>query len=201
MKLTLYIDLEGFDDGDFDTRNDYYKSNEDFFDALEAENKRNKNVAYEVVSNLGKNSNLKISNFSNDGRKQGNNAKSNTYKTEITLFNEDGKEETVDNLITNCFSQDVVVNLFEFNRENMDAEFEEDYKFWCDEHDKIQSYKDKIDENTIWQYEPTRTYKAEFLNNANEVKYAKFENCKIIEKEGVDKYYILVEKITLIDSL
>ena len=132
MKLTLYIDLEGFDDGDFDTRNDYYKSNEDFFNALEAENKRNKNVAYEVVSNLGKNSNLKISNFSNDGRKQGNNAKSNTYKTEITLFNEDGKEETVDNLITNCFSQDVVVNLFEFNRENMDAEFEEDYKFWCD---------------------------------------------------------------------
>ena len=55
MKLTLYIDLEGFDDGDFDTRNDYYKSNEDFFNALEAENKRNKNVAYEVVSNLGKN--------------------------------------------------------------------------------------------------------------------------------------------------
>ena len=59
MKLTLYIDLEGFDDGDFDTRNDYYKSNEDFFNALEAENKKNKNVAYEVVSNLGKNSNLK----------------------------------------------------------------------------------------------------------------------------------------------
>ena len=30
MKVTLYLKLEGFDDGDFDVSNGYYKSDEDF---------------------------------------------------------------------------------------------------------------------------------------------------------------------------
>ena len=34
MNVTLYLKLEGFDDGDFDMRNDFYKSDEEFFDAM-----------------------------------------------------------------------------------------------------------------------------------------------------------------------
>ena len=40
MNVTLYVKLEGFDDGDFDMRNDYYSSDAEFFDAMDRENKK-----------------------------------------------------------------------------------------------------------------------------------------------------------------
>ena len=38
MNVKLYLKLEGFDDGDFDVKNDYYKSDDEFFDAMDREN-------------------------------------------------------------------------------------------------------------------------------------------------------------------
>ena len=117
------------------------------------------------------------------------------------MFDENGSDETVDNLITSCVSQDVVVNIVKFNRDSMDEEFEEDYNFWVDEHNKINSYKDAIGEDKAWENEPTRTFYGEFLNNAGETKFVRFENCKIIDKGEDDEYAILSEKITLVDKI
>ena len=199
MNVTLYIKLEGFDDGDFDMRNDYYKSDEEFFDAMDKENKKYSNVAYDAISNLGRNTNGKTAKFnlSNSAK----NAKENNYKSEALLLDENGKDETVDNLISNCLIQDVVINIVKFNRDNMDEEFEEDYNFWIDEHEKLKQYKDALGEDKIWENEPTRTFYVEFLNKANETKYARFENCKILDKGEEDEYAILAEKITLVDNL
>ena len=200
MKVTLYLKLEGFDDGDFDISNDYYKSDEDFFDAMDKENKKYSNVAYDVISNLGnnaKNKTAKFGSLSNSTK----NARENNYKSEALLLDEKGNDETVDNLIANCVSQDVAINIVKFNRDSMDEEFEEDYNFWVDEHENLSQYKDKLGEDTIWQNEPTRTFYAEFLNKANETKYARFENCKILDKGDNDEYAILAEKITLIDKI
>jgi len=83
----------------------------------------------------------------------------------------------------------------------MDEEFEEDYNFWVDEHESLNQYKDKLGEEKIWENEPTRTFYVEFLNKANETKYVRFENCKIIDKGDDDEYAILAEKITLIDNI
>ena len=200
MKVTLYLKLEGFDDGDFDISNDYYKSDEDFFDAMDKENKKFSNVAYDVISNLGNNSKNKTATFGKLS-KSSKNARENNYKSEALLLDENGNDETVDNLIANCVSQDVVVNIVKFNRDSMDEEFEEDYNFWVDEHNNLSQYKDKLGEDKIWENEPTRTFYAEFTNLANETKYARFENCKILEKGDNDEYAILAEKISLIDNI
>ena len=200
MKVTLYLKLEGFDDGDFDVSNNYYESDEAFFDAMDRENKKYSNVAFDAISNLGNNIKNKTAKFSNK-RTNGKNAKENNYKSEALLLDESGKDETVDNLITNSLTQDVVVNIIKFNRESMDEEFEEDYNFWVDEHESLNQYKDKLGEEKIWENEPTRTFYVEFLNKANETKYVRFENCKIIDKGDNDEYAILAEKITLIDNI
>lgn len=199
MNVTLYIKLEGFNDGDFDMRNDYYKSDDEFFDAMDRENKKYSNVAYDAIGNLGNNIGKKTAKFNLSTNSK--NAKEDNYKSEALLFDENGNDETVDNLITNCVSQDVVINIIKFNRDSMDEEFEEDYNFWIDEHEKLSQYKDVLGEDKIWENEPTRTLYVEFINKANETKYARFENCKILQKGDEDEYAVLAEKITLIDSL
>jgi len=200
MNVTLYLEMENYEDGDFDISNDYYKSDEEFFDAMDRENKRYSNVAYDAVSGLGNLSNRNVAKFGNQN-KGGKNATTNNYKSEAIILNENGEDETVDNLIANCVSQDVVVNIIRFNRDNMDEEFEEDFNFWIDEHNNINQYKDKLGEDKVWENEPTRNFKIEFKNNANETKYAMYVNCKVLEQEGNDEYAILAEKIILLDNL
>lgn len=202
MKITLYIKMEGYDDGDFDVNNNYYASDEEFFDAMERENKKYSNVAFDVVSNLGNNINNGTAKFGNYTKnKSSKNAKENTYRSEAVLLDEKGNDETVDNLITKCVSQDVVVNIIKFNRESMDEEFEEDYNFWVDEHRNINKYKDKLGEEKVWENEPVRTLYVEFLNKANETKYVRYENCKILDFDGNDECAVLAEKITLIENI
>lgn len=200
MKAMLYIEMENYEDGDFDVSNNYYKSDEEFFDAMDRENKKYSNVAYDAVSELGNLSNKKMAKFGSQNKNL-KNAATNNYKSEVIILNENGEDETVDGLITNCVSQDVVVNIIKFNRDSMDEEFEEDFNFWIDDHNNINQYKDKIGEDKVWQNEPTRNFKVEFVNNANETKYAMYVNCKILEEEGNDEYAILAEKIILIDDL
>ena len=199
MNVTLYIELEGYDDGDFDVRNDYYKSDDAFFDAMDAENKRYSDIVYGAMSS-GRG-------LSNNSAKFGSlykttkNAKVNNYKSEAILLDENGKDETVDNLIANCVSQDVVVNIIKFNREKMDEEFEEDLNFWIDDHNTINKYKGELGEDKVWENEPTRNLKVEFINNAGETKYAMYVNCKVLEQEDNDEYAILAEKIILLNEI
>ena len=200
MNVTLYLKLEYYENGDFDVSNDYYKSNEEFFDAMDRENKKYSNVAYDAISSLGKNSSnktVKIGKLSNSTKE----ATENAYKSEAILYNENGNDETVDELITTCVSQDVSVNIIKFNRESMDEEFEEDYNFWVDEHNNINQYKEALGEDKVFENEPIRTFYAEFVNNAGEKKFVRLENCKILDKGDEDEYAILSEKITLIDNI
>ena len=202
MNVTLYIKLEGFDDGDFDMSNDYYKSDDDFFDAMDKENRKYSGVTKDALWHISMKNNKKTANFgslSNSSK----NAKENNYKSEALLLDENGNDETVDNLISNALSQDVVVNIIKFNRDAMDEEFEEDYNFWIEEHENLNNpkYKDALGEEKVWLNEPTRTFYVEFLNKANETKYVRFENCKILDKGDEDEYAILAEKISLIENI
>ena len=198
MNVTLYIELEGYDDGDFHVSNDYYKSDEEFFDIMDKDVKKYSSAVYNAMSRDG---------FNNSSAKFGNlykttkNAKANNYKSEAIILDETGKDETVDNLIANCVSQDVVVNIIRFNRDKMDEEFEEDFNFWIDDHNNINQYKDQLGEDKVWENEPTRNLKVEFINNAGETKYAMYVNCKVLEQEGNDEYAILAEKIILLDEI
>jgi len=211
MKVTLYLKLEGFDDGDFDVNNDYYKSNQEFFDAMDRENKKYSGVTKDslwYIENKRRGIATTFESPSKDSknatyRSLSKNAKENNYKSEAILFDEKGNDETVDDLITTCVSQDVSVNIIKFNRDSMDEEFEEDYNFWIEEHENINNpkYKDALGEDKVFENEPIRTFYAEFLNNAGEKKFVRLENCKILDKGDEDEYAILSEKITLIDNI
>ena len=200
MDITLYLKLEGFDDGDFDMRNDYYESDDAFFDAMDRENKKYSNVAYEAMSGLGNLSNNRDAKFKLSSSVS-KSAKENNYKSTGLLYDENGNNDTVDDLIPNAVSNDVAVKIVKFNRDSMDEEFEEDYNLWIEEHYKLNEYKDKLGEDKIWENEPIRTFYVEFINKANETKYVRFENCKILDKGDEDEYAILAEKITLIDNI
>ena len=56
--------MEGYSDGDFDVSENYYKSDDDYFTAMHIENEKNKNVAYDFVSNMGQNNGKKTATFS-----------------------------------------------------------------------------------------------------------------------------------------
>lgn len=201
MEVTVYIKLEGYDDGDFDVRNDYYASDDAFFDAMNRENQRNASLAYETASKLGNIVNSKTTNFSAYGRNNSKSATENSYKASAILINENGQPETVDNLISNCFTNDIVVNILKFDRDSMDEEFEEDFNFWVNDHNKINQYKDKLPPEKIWDGEPVRTLYVEFKNKANEIKYVRYENCKLVALNGNDECTILAENISLVDKI
>lgn len=202
MEVTLYTVLETYDDGDFDVSNEYYKSNDEYFAAVKKEFDMNSNVAYDVISNLGNVSKGRTTIFGSVNVKT--NTKSTNYKAEsVTLKNEDGNDETVDNFITNCVKDDVAVYTFNINPDKVDPEFEEDYLNWIGEHNSINMYVDKFGEDKVWENEPVRNIKVEFVNNANETKYAEFKNCKIIENDKANIYSctILVENVMLIENI
>lgn len=197
MTVTFHLSLDIFDDGDFDTRQDYYKSDEEYFDTVQKEVDKYSNVAYDVVSNLGNISKGKTAGFTSHQYNQSQ-KEYPSYKAEnVKVIGDNGEEETVDGLITKCVGQDVVIYKLEFDATNIDAEFEEDYLNWVGDHNSLSQYVDMLGEEKVWTNEPVRTYKVEFTNDAGEQKFVEFERCKIIETSRSNVYtcVILVEKI------
>ena len=81
MEVSIYIKLDGYNDGDFDVRNDYYKDDDEFFNAMSRESQRNSNLAYEVSSKLGNIVNSNTAKFSSSVNKGKNTAENNyNYK-------------------------------------------------------------------------------------------------------------------------
>jgi len=202
MTVNLHISLESFDDGDFDTRNDYYKSNDEFFNAMRAESERNSNLAYYVDSNIGNLVNKNTAHFYN--REYVNKTKKSTYSANnVNLINENGNDETVDDFVADCIKDDVAVYTLSFNPDDIDPEFEEEYLSWVGEHNSINSMSDKYSSDWVWMNEPARIFNVEFKNKANEVKYAELANCKIVDldKDNPYKCTVLAERVNLIDNI
>lgn len=196
MEVTVYIEMEGYSDGDFDVSENYYKSDDDYFAAMHIENEKNKNVAYDFVSNMGQNNGKKTATFS-VSPKEYKRGKSIKYKAFAELFNDENKPEDVDNLIKNYVSQDVVVNIFKFKEDGMDEEFEEDLNFWVSDHNTINKMADKLGEEAVWKNEPLRTFIVEFKNNAGEIKYMQYNNCRLLDASNDGAYAIIADNLTL----
>lgn len=199
MEVIVYIESEGYNDGDFDVSGNYYKSDEEYFAAMHIENEKSKNVAYDFVSNMGQNNGSKTAIFSAPS-KEYKGGKTIRYKAFAELFNDENKPEDVDNLIKNYVSHDVVVNIFKFKEEGMDEEFEEDLNFWSSDHDSINKMADKLGEETVWKNEPLRTFIVEFKNNAGETKYMQYNDCRLLDSSNDGTYAVIAENITLIEN-
>lgn len=199
MEVTIKIVLEDFNDGDFDINDDYYKSDDDFFDAVKRNVDMNSNVAYEVMSGIGGAKRGRTASFGTDGYKPTKNARNSIYTCKAVLLDENENDETVDSLVTKSLTDDVVVSIIQYNTDTMDEEFEEDLKLWISDHKSINQYKDKLGEDAVWENEPKRTFIVSFPNKAGDEVNIQYENCRIVSDMGNVKYAVLAEKIKMVE--
>ena len=206
MKVTLYLPYYDYNDGDFDVSNDYYKSNEDYFNAIQQNVQQTRGAIMNSMYNQVNGSTVTAYHSSNGqtyrfGQRASQNEDKVSYaQCEATLYNEGGKEETVDEFISDYVSDDVQLYILRLDLDTSEEDFEQEINLWTTEHNKIQKYaKFKGDDWTL-DNEPKRNIKLKFTNNANEEKNAELVNCKIMEKQGMNIYVLLVEEIKLIDK-
>ena len=197
MKAKLYFPYNTYDDGDFDS--DVKMSNDEYFDAMRQEEIRNRNVAFDFVN--GRRYNRQITDASwNEGVRH-NDGKVRLISAECVIHNEEDKDKTVDDFVKECVAQDVGISIVHFDMDNLDEEFEEELNIWNDEHSNINSYIDKMGEDWVFKNEPVKNIRLEYINNANEKKYAEMVNCRILEKMNISTYAFLYDKITFENEL
>ena len=120
---------------------------------------------------------------------------------ESTIYNTDGKECTVDDLITHFAKQESFMCILELNMDTSEEEFETELSLWNKEHGNINKYKEKSGEEWTWVNEPKRNVKMKFVNNANETICAMLEDCKIVDRSDYNIFIVYVDKIKLVDDI
>ena len=215
MKLNAYLPYFDYNDSKFDIQSSTVNG-QDYADMLEKEYNRSKSIVDSFMN--GKESPTTALK-SDDGQTYyfgQNNAKNELKmlysKSSAIMLDADDKDETVDMLIEHFARQEMFVSKLEF-MDDMEEDFELELSLWKNEHNKLNSYKDKgnkfvtdrngnrepIDE-WILKNEPVRNVRISFLNKANTMIYAELKNCKIIDIEKNNKIDLLVESIELIDK-
>lgn len=215
MKASAYLPYFDYNDSKFDIQSSTVNG-QDYADMLEKEYNRSKGVVDCFMS--GKESHTMA--FKSDDGQTYNFGQSNAQnepkmlysKSSAIILDTDDKDETVDMLIEHFAKQEMFISKFEF-MDDMEEDFEIELTLWKNEHNKLNSYKDKgykfitnrngnrepIDE-WILKNEPVRNVRISFLNKANTMIYAELKNCKIIDIEKNNKIDLLVESIELIDK-
>lgn len=207
MKIKLYLPFYDYNDSDFEINNDYYKSNEDYFNAVEQNLKQTRNAVMNGMSNYVNGGSLRGYQSTNGqvyafgGKAQNTQEKVSYAECEAMLYNDNGKDESIDDFIKNYVSQNSQIYILNLNLDNCDEDFEQELNLWFKEHENLQKYGNERGNKWILDNEPVRQIKVKFTNNANEEKYAEFVNSKIIEKQGMNIYILLVQKINLIDKI
>lgn len=210
MKVTTYLPYYDYNDGDFDVNNDYYKSNDDYFNAMQRNVEQTRNAVTNGMVNYLNNGS--VSEFKSSdgqtyrfGQKTSQTQEKVAYsKCEAIVYGEDGKEKDVDSIISDCVSKDVQLYILKFDLDTSEEDFEQELNLWSIEHKRIEEASKRIKINKDkWQLdnEPQRNIRISFKNKANEEKYAEMVNCKIVEKPNGNTYIIISEEINLIDKI
>lgn len=204
MKSKLYMPYYDYNDGAFDVNGNYYNE-DDYINAVSTEYNKNKDIIYNSVLDAKNGTGSLIQ--GNDGQtyKFGANIAQNEDKVaysecDAMLYDGNGEDETVDNIITHFAKKEPFIEMLEFDDENCEEEFMCEVSLWIREHNGINKYKDFKGEEWAWVNEPKRNIRISFDNNANEKVYATLENCKIMDIVGSNAMIIFIERIRLIDK-
>lgn len=206
MNITVYLPYYEYNDNDFEVDKDYYKSNDEYFNAIRENIQSTRNDVIQGMNNYMNNGSVKAykdeygQTYRYANKERENEDKVAYSKCEAFIYDSNGKEETVDNFISDYVSKEMQLYVFKFNLDTADEEFEQEVNLWTTEHNKIQKYNER-DEDWVFENEPIRNIKIKFTNNANEEKYAELVNCKLMEKQSLNIYVVLVEEIKLIDKI
>ena len=205
MKVTLYLPYYDYNDGAFDVSNDYY-NDEEYIKAVESEYNKNKDIVYYSMLDYNNGSSSLVQGTDGQTYKFGQNTAQKQEKVaysscEGTLYDENGKDDTVDALITHFAKQKPFIEMIEIDGDTGEEEFLTEISLWAREHKSINKYKDYKGEEWAWVNEPKRNVKVHFVNNANEDLYAILENCKIMDIVDDNSMILYIEKFKLIDNI
>lgn len=204
MEVTLYMPYYDYNDGAFDVNSNYYDDNE-YIEAVSKEYNKNKDIIYNAVYDRENGGGGLIG---SDGQtyKFGSNTAQKEEKVAYSsckgiVYDENGNDDTVDNLITHFVNQKPFIEMLEFDDNTSEEEFIAEVSLWVKEHNAINKYKDYKGEEWTWLKEPKRNVKMHFVNKAGEDIYAILENCKIMDIVDGNSMIIFIEKLRLIDEI
>ena len=201
-KVTIYMPYLDYNDSAFDIEGTYSGS-EDYIKKLQEEYEKSKDVVFNTMldgnigSYIGDNgASYKIGQVESDV-----NEKISYSPCTCTLYNEQGKPESVDGLIDYFAKGEFFIEMCYLDMETMEEEFDTELSVWKSEHNNINKYAEEQGGEWGWIHEPLRTLRLKFKNNANEDVCAELQDCKLVDCQEKDKIILFITKLDLIDSI
>lgn len=206
MEVTLYLPYYDYNDEGFDVNEDFYKDGDEYVKAVSDEYDKNKDIVFNSMMDA-KNGSGSLLRSTDDktyvfSTKTSQSEEKVVYtSSKSTLYNDEGKEETVDKLITHYVDGKPFIEMIEFDDSTSEDEFISEVSLWVREHNSINKYRDFKGEEWTLRNEPLRNLRVHFINKANEDIYAVLDNCKILDIVDEKTMIIYINKIRLIDKI
>ena len=207
MNCDLFIPyIEGTSIDLDDNLNDYYKTAQDYADALINEDTSNGSIVYNAMTRgtLGNT----IGYNSAAGSNRLINEKIAYAKTEcILLAPNGGSQETVDSMIDKFATQKEFLVTAHFNMQSMDAEFEEELREWAKETLNILRYSREMISKGVSRQDsemfverniPRRDLRISFLNKSNKRVNFVLRSCEVEQKLARNRYLFYVKRMEIL---
>lgn len=207
MHCDLFIPyIEGTSIDINDNLNDYYKTAQDYADALINEDTSNGSIVYNAMTRGTLGNTIGYNSVAGNNRII--NEKIAYAKAEcILLAPNGGSQETVDSMIDKFATQKEFLVTVHFNMQSMDAEFEEELREWAKETLNILSYSRQLINRGVSKQDsemylerniPRRELRISFLNKSNKRVNFLLRSCEIEQKLARNRYLFYVKRMEIL---
>ena len=200
MLFTLFIPYQSSNFIDNKQMEGYYKSEDDYINALRAEEAANGSVIFNAMASGAFDSSTYYGGFEEKRNITHNIVENITYaKADCTLYSPNGAiPESVDSMIDKFAEQKEFLVTINFNMASMDGEFEEELREWNTETYNILKYRQKMGNEWVDKNIPRRDLRLSFLNKSGKLVKFVLEGSEIEEKITNNRYLLYVKKMSIL---
>lgn len=200
MLFTLFIPYQSSNFDDNKQMENYYKSEDDYINALRAEEAANGSVIFNAMASNGLGSSTYYGGFGEKRNISNNITENIAYaKADCTLYSPNGAmAESVDSMIDKFAAQNEFLVTVNFNMASMDGEFEEELREWNTETHNILKYSKKMGDRWVDKNIPRRDLRLSFLNKSGKLVKFVLEGSEIEEKITNNRYLLYVRKMSIL---
>ena len=200
MLFTLFIPYQSSNFVDNNQMEGYYKSEDDYINALRAEEEANGSVIFNAMASGAFDSSTYYGGFGEKRNITHNIVENIAYaKADCTLYSPNGAmPESVDSMIDKFAEQKEFLVTINFNMASMDGEFEEELREWNTETYNILKYSQKMGNEWVDKNIPRRDLRLSFLNKSGKLVKFVLEGSGIEEKITNNRYLLYVKKMSIL---
>lgn len=200
MLFTLFIPYQSSNFVDNNQMEGYYKSEDDYINALRAEEAANGSVIFNAMASGSFDSSTYYGGFGEKRNITHNIVENIAYaKADCTLYSPNGAmPESVDSMIDKFAEQKEFLVTINFNMASMDGEFEEELREWNTETYNILKYSQKMGNEWVDKNIPRRDLRLSFLNKSGKLVKFVLEGSEIEEKITNNRYLLYVKKMSIL---